>query len=223
MVVPVLETLVLSVGSMASLAAFAIANTSSGDVQAERGKNKKTKGVQDPIVDKEEIEELVREVSDRQNLPLHQVRMYWKSFERYDLDASGSVDSNELAKMLVDSIGYMPTPEDLAHLIRDVDSDGSGTLEFPEFCQLVAKMDMGEQTTEELREAFHLWSEGKPSISGALVRNALMNFGDKMSSEEVDAFMADADVDNDGTIDYEEFVRAMAWRTEKADVDQIAA
>jgi len=35
--------------------------------------------------------------------------------------------------------------------------------------------------------------------------------------------MADADVDNDGTIDYEEFVRAMAWRTEKADVDQIAA
>jgi len=182
MVVPFLETLVLSVGSMASLAAFAIANTSSGDVQAERGKNKKTKGVQDPIVDKEEIEELVREVSDRQNLPLHQVRMYWKSFERYDLDASGSVDSNELAKMLVDSIGYMPTPEDLAHLIRDVDSDGSGTLEFPEFCQLVAKMDMGEQTTEELREAFHLWSEGKPSISGALVRNALMNFGDKMSS-----------------------------------------
>ena len=32
--------------------------------------------------------------------------------------------------------------------------------------------------------------------------------------EEVKEFMADADVDQDGTIDYEEFVRAMAWRNE---------
>lgn len=72
---------------------------------------------------------------------------------------------------------------------------------------------MGEQTQEDLKEAFLQWSEGKERISGELIKNALMNFGDKMTAEEVAEFMGEADVDKDGTIDFDEFYRAMAWRT----------
>ena len=39
-----------------------------------------------------------------------------------------------------------------------------------------------------------------------------MNLGDKMTEEEADEFMKEADQDGNGSIEFNEFVRAMAWR-----------
>ena len=67
------------------------------------------------------------------------------------------------------------------------------------------------QSPEELRQAFLLWSEGKEKIPAAKIREALTKLGDQMTDVEVDEFFSEADTDKDGTIDYEEFVRAMSW------------
>lgn len=182
----------------------------SGDIDVPQ---KKKAGTETLTVD---VDSLLETVSYKMGLPMHQIQMYWESFSRYDVDGSGSVDSKELKGMLIDSIGYEPTPEALKAIILECDSDGSGTLEFPEFCMLLTKMDMGEQSPDELREAFMLWSEGQEKISGDLMKRALMTYGDKMTEEEVGEFMKDADVDSDGTIDFEEFSRAMAWRTQSS-------
>jgi len=213
MVVPALEVLIASVSFCGILATWALSQVSTGDIDTMTATRKRKDGSETIGVD---VEALLDEVQAKMHLPRQQLKMYWNSFSRYDVDGSGSVDSNELSKMLLDSIGYQPSPEDLTAIILDVDSDGSGTLEFPEFCTLVAKMDMGEQTQEDLKEAFMQWSEGKERISGELIKNALMNFGDKMTVDEVAEFMAEADVDKDGTIDFEEFYRAMAWRTQSS-------
>lgn len=62
-----------------------------------------------------------------------------------------------------------------------------------------------------------LWSDGKDKIPGSVMRQALTTLGDKMTPEEADEFMGAADVDKDGTIDYQEFVRAMAWQHQEFD------
>ena len=107
----------------------------------------------------------------------------------------------------------------LTHVVRIAPwcaRSGSGTLEFPEFCQLAAQFDMGEQTPEELHDAFVLLSHGSSSIEAGELHMALTTFGSKpLSEDEYKEFMAEADVNRNGTIEEDEYIRAMTWAYEK--------
>jgi len=174
----------------------------------------------DGVLSQEEINEQLAEASAMLKLPITVVQGYWRTFQRYDLDDSGSVDAKELNNLLVDSIGHKLSEEELQNIMLDVDADGSGTLEFGEFCVLASRIDMGEQSPEELYEAFMLWSDGKDKIPGDVMRRALTTLGEKLTPEEADELMAQADTDKDGTIDYQEFVRAMAWQHQNFEDDE---
>lgn len=157
------------------------------------------------------IKEALEMVGKKMKIPLYQVKIYWESFKNYDKNGSGSVDSGELKKMLMDTIGFCPSDADIESIIRDVDADGNGTVDFLEFCSLVKQVDLGEQTEEELRDAFLLWSNGKERIPRSELVTAMTKLGDKLTEEEFNEFMSDADVDSDGTIDYSEYKRALQW------------
>jgi calmodulin len=49
----------------------------------------------------------------------------------------------------------------------------------------------------------------KASISAAELRHVMTNLGEKLTDEEVDEMIREADVDGDGQINYEEFVKMM--------------
>jgi len=169
----------------------------------------------DGVLSAEEMRIQLESVAEALKIPLSQVRGYWESFSLYDIDGSGSVDAKELNNMLIDSIGHKLEDSEIRQIILDVDADGSGTVEFGEFCVLAKRLDMGEQSPEELYEAFMLWSDGKDHIPGEVMRKAMTELGERLSPEECDEFMAAVDTDNDGTIDYQEFVRAMAWQHQR--------
>ena len=60
-------------------------------------------------------------------------------------------------------IGQNPTEGELQDMINEVDADGNGTIDFPEFLSLMA-----EDTEKELFEAFKVSdSDGKGLISDA--------------------------------------------------------
>ena len=44
-------------------------------------------------------------------------------------------------------------------------------------------------------------------ISAAELRHVMTNYGEKLTDEDVDEMIVDADVDHDGNINYVEFVR----------------
>ena len=104
-----------------------------------------------------------------------------------------------------------PPDEEVKSIIRDVDTDGNGSVEFLEYCNLVKMIDLGEQTEDELKDAFMLWSEGRKVISTAEMHKAMTTLGDKLSEDEFKEFMKDADSDANGNIDYEEYKRALSW------------
>jgi len=71
------------------------------------------------------------------------------------------------------------------------------------------KIDEEELNTlqEDLRAAFEVFdADNSGSISADEFRNAMMNYGNKLSVEQADAMMKDADVNGDG-VDYNEFVK----------------
>ena len=68
---------------------------------------------------------------------------------------------------------------------------------------------------EEIREAFRVFDkEGNGFIATAELAAVLQNIGDVLSEEETEELVAEADMDGDGNINYEEFV-AMLFREVK--------
>ena len=63
---------------------------------------------------------------------------------------------------------------------------------------------------EEIVEAFKVFDkDGNGFISAAELRHVMTNLGEKLTDEEVDEMIREADIDGDGQINYEEFVKMM--------------
>ena len=64
------------------------------------------------------------------------------------------------------SLGQNPTDVELQDMINEVDVDGNGSLEFHEFCNLMARQMKESSSEDELRERFKLFDkDGNGTIS----------------------------------------------------------
>jgi len=62
----------------------------------------------------------------------------------------------------------------------------------------------------ELKEAFRVFDmDGNGLISASELSNIMRNLGEKLSDGEVAELIRQADIDRDGQINYEEFVKVM--------------
>ncbi|KAL6281743.1 hypothetical protein ACE6H2_018624 [Prunus campanulata] len=92
----------------------------------------------------------------------------------------------------------------------DVDADQNGTIDFSEFLNLMARKMKDTDSEEELKEAFKVFDKDQNGfISAAELRHVMANLGEKLTDEEVDEMIREADEDGDGQVNYEEFVRMM--------------
>ena len=57
------------------------------------------------------------------------------------------------------SLGQNPIEAELQDMINEVDADGNGTIEFPEFLNLMAGKIKDTDSQEELKEAFRVFDK----------------------------------------------------------------
>ena len=63
---------------------------------------------------------------------------------------------------------------------------------------------------KDLREAFRIFDKDKSGyIDGKEIIEITGTLGQALTDEELEAFMAEADLDGDGKLDYNEFVQMM--------------
>lgn len=55
-------------------------------------------------------------------------------------DGDGTITTKELGTVMR-SLGQNPTEAELQDMINDVDADGNGTIDFPEFLTMMARWD----------------------------------------------------------------------------------
>ena len=87
-----------------------------------------------------------------------------------------------------------------------VDADaGSGTVDFPEFLNMMAKKIQNTDSVEdEIKEAFRVFDkDGHGHISADEFRFVMRNIGSQMTEEEIEEMITEADHDHDGLISYD--------------------
>ena len=73
-----------------------------------------------------------------------------------------------------------------------------------EFLQLMARKFVEHDLQADVRQAFRMFDrDGNGTINAQELRHVMINLGEKLSEDEVDEMMREADVDGDGEINYE--------------------
>lgn len=135
--------------------------------------------------------------------------VYKESFKLFDKDENGHITVQELG-LVMRYLNQNPTLAELEAMIKEVDSNSSGTVDFVEFCQLMERHKQSGDQDTALREAFKMFDkDGNGYISAAELRTVMCNLGEKLTEQEVDDMIKEADVDADGMVNYEEFVAMM--------------
>jgi hypothetical protein len=76
------------------------------------------------------------------------------------------------------SLGQNPTEAELQDMINEVDADGNGTIDFPEFLTMMARKMRDTDSEEEIKEAFKVFDkDGNGYISAAELRHVMTNLG----------------------------------------------
>ena len=130
-------------------------------------------------------------------------------FDQFDKDKDGKISGKELANAMF-SMGQNPTDDEINEMMREVDLNQDGKIDFDEFMILMTKSSPETQAEEEVINAFRVFDkEGNGLIASSELKHIMMTIGDKMSEEEAEEMVNEADIDEDGMINYEEFVRMM--------------
>ncbi|XP_054822260.1 calmodulin-like protein 11 isoform X1 [Prosopis cineraria] len=138
-----------------------------------------------------------------------QIVEFKEAFCLFDKDGDGCITLEELATV-IRSLDQNPTDEELQDMISEVDADGNGTIEFAEFLTLMAKKMKETDAEEELKEAFKVFDKDQNGyISASELRHVMINLGEKLTDEEVDQMIKEADLDGDGQVNFDEFVKLM--------------
>ena len=93
-------------------------------------------------------------------------------------------------------------------MISDVDDDGSGTIGYEEFLKMLTHKILDPK--DEILKAFRLFDDDETGkISFKNLKRVAKELGERMTDEELQEMIDEADRDGDGEVNEEEFLRIM--------------
>ncbi|XP_057521433.1 calcium-dependent protein kinase 1-like isoform X2 [Amaranthus tricolor] len=142
-----------------------------------------------------------------ENLSEEEIMGLKEMFKSMDTDNSGTITFEEL-KAGLPKLGTRLSESEVRQLMDAADVNGNGTIDYLEF--ITATMHMNRMEKEDhLYKAFEYFDEDKSGyITMEELEQALKkyNMGDAKTIREI---IAEVDTDNDGKINYDEFVAMM--------------
>ena len=131
-------------------------------------------------------------------------------FKQFDKDNSGTITINEL-QMGLEKKGARSTKSELEKMLEEMDVDGNGELDYEEF--IAATLDQSKMQDEDhLERAFAYFDkDNSGSITLDELKKVIADFG--MQGMNENEFMKELDANNDGKIDYDEFLAFMSAKS----------
>lgn len=121
-------------------------------------------------------------------------------FYKVDKDRSGRVDANELQQCLSNGTWKPFNPDTVRMMINMFDRSGTGTVSFDEFVSL------WKYINDWLRCFQDFDKDRSGSIDRNELRDALVNFGYRLSEETVDLLVQKYDRERKGAINFDDYI-----------------
>ena len=150
-----------------------------------------------------------------ETLTSFQIEEYKEAFDLFDKDGDGVIDTQEL-DFVLRALGIRLNSTELQEMIAEVDEDGNGTIDFHEFLSMLTKKLKESDAMIDVINTFKIFDkDGNGCVSTAELRYILTSMGEKLDKNDVDDLLNECDVDGDGNIYCEEFLRGIMFPKEK--------
>lgn len=146
------------------------------------------------------------------DVPKEKLDEYREAFDMFDKDHSGTISVDEISKIMK-NFGNPMSKDDIREMIKDIDTSGDGELDFDEFVTLMQKQEVVEDDDDEdeVLRAFKSFDKDQNGyITNTEFRYILTKLGESFTDQEVDTLFRECDLNDDGRLDYEEFIEF--WR-----------
>lgn len=132
-----------------------------------------------------------------------------EAFDLFDNEGSGVIDTKEL-KVAIRALGFEPKKEEIKKMIADVDKENTGSISFADFLQMMTQKMSEKDSNDEIMKAFRLFDDDDTgAISFKNLKRVAKELGENLSDEELKEMISEADVNGDGQVDQDEFLRIM--------------
>ncbi|CAF1332782.1 unnamed protein product [Adineta ricciae] len=136
----------------------------------------------------------------------HQMKELRDAFDLFDRDHSGSISSTELKQLLL-ALNFKPSESLLRKVMKEMDTDGNGTIEFSEFAKAMSSVYSRALTDEEMHRAFRCFDKDDSGfITRDELRDVLKQLNHNISERRITEVMKAVDENGDGKISFDEFV-----------------
>lgn len=146
------------------------------------------------------------------HLTVEQIAEIKETFSLFDKNGIGTISLDEMCT-IVRALGQTPTDAELETMKSESDPDGTGRVDYPEFLSIFAKFQKEPVSEIELMTAFEELDEKKKGlITVKKLRHLMSTCGETLSEEEIQKMIHYANPDNEGDINYRDFVKLMMSR-----------
>ena len=137
---------------------------------------------------------------------------YMDAFNMFDTNHDGTINSQKIGE-LMRKLGKNPTESQLNQIIGNIAKNGSKQIGFDDFVELMEQKNKENDPEIEIINMFQIFNkENNGLISNEELFRIIRTFGETLTDEEIREIITEADVDGDGYINYEEFVRMMTTK-----------
>ncbi len=143
------------------------------------------------------------------DLPKNKGEEYKKVFESYSKGQEGNVNKQELANIFK-AINIDASDEEIKEIIKKMDLEDKKEINYDEFLTIINQREKDVDEEEEVLKAFKVFDkEGNGLININELKDIMLSMGNNWSENEINEMFAEADIDMDGYLNYEDFVRTM--------------
>ncbi|XP_065300924.1 uncharacterized protein [Dermacentor albipictus] len=132
-------------------------------------------------------------------------------FSKFDADRSGTVAFEHVDEILRTAARVIVEPEFKKRVKSTAPDDLQQKVQFPEFLDMVQKCTRAFNPQTDLQDAFRVFDrDGHGFITTAELRHVVTTLGERMTDEEADELIREADPNNEGQVDYENFIKIIS-------------
>jgi len=132
-----------------------------------------------------------------------------KAFDLFDTECTGFIEVKEL-RVAIRALGFEPNKEEIKNMMDEIDKDKTVRISFNDFLTLMRLKMAEKDTKQDMMKAFSFFDDDRTGrISFDNLKRVANELGERLTDEELQEMIDEADLDGDGEVSRDEFLSVL--------------